>query len=739
MFQLISDNRGVSELVGMVLLIGMVATGALLVVVLGSAGIDDVRTQTDEQQASTILQEFDSRLSTLAASSDDPRAEYDLGATNPRQFNVKNRGWLNVTVNERAACSANMTLTSLRFENNNNVLVGYEAGGVWKRFPSNDSSMVTEPSVRSRTGTIDIQLINMTGTIDQSKNELRLDTPRTRAQSATFSRSVATGDCARPDNVTLSIQSPFYQAWARYIESEFGVSATAYDDNETAMAFIPQSALPARVDDSRNTVVNLSSASPYNTVSITSDSITVDKGVSNRYPVSVTTLSTGTLDAGNITSVENATNVTRPPLDVMFVIDESGSMSWDDGDGVTRSQEAQAAARDFTGDLNETRDRAGVVSYDTSSQYRQTSSADGNRYISDEFTMIGVNGSIEDIPDSPSGGTDANVGLEKANNVIELQSNGTRKRAIVLLTDGVNNGCSDTNDDDPYDCYLNRETVDRANESAANGVTIYTVGYGDDGDIDEALLQKVAEQTGGSYYQATSASQLDSVFQDIRREIARTKMIAKAPVSSNYTSGTGSVYSPQAAGNTDQIARYEINGEQFSNINDPTAGSEFSHSFAITGGESVEIEAYEFECDQWAGTGRVLSHAGDRYQVARCTNITTKDGTLSPTGIYLDGDNVSHLLKEDEAWWQDDINDTFAANDDVSVCKSTNTGTPPVCAGGFGTLQLESNQALVYFDLTDGDESTNRLLMLYEVGIAESDAETTDAINIEYSTVHIED
>jgi Mg-chelatase subunit ChlD len=730
------DERGASEVVGAVLLISMVLSSSLLILAIGADGIQEVRTVSDEKQASTVLQEVDSRFSTLAASSDSPETSFDFAETNPRDYDLSREGYFNLTLNNDAACSMETSLSSIRFANRNNVLVGYEAGGVWKRFPSNGSTAVTSPAVTYRAGTVDVNLVNLSGQIDQSTNRAALKEAASLARTRNATDNLfnsSHGSCARPDNLSMKVQSTFYEAWASYLQKEFNATATPHESNETVTMQLEQSKLPERANDSQNNVVNLSAGGTYNDITINSDSITVDKGSGNIYSVSATPMSKGELNVGNVTFIENATNVSRAPIDIVYVLDESGSMDNTDSDSRSRSEEAQEAARNFNGDLNHSKDRGAVISYDDYADYRRTASQ--SSYISGDFSSSGVNGSINDIPDFPNGGTHANLGLVKANNVLGLQSSESRNKIIILLTDGVNDGCYDTNDNDPYDCSSDRNSmaIDQAINASKNGATVYTVGYGDDTDIDEAFLKEVAEKGGGTFNQATNADELEEVFKDIQREVSKSQVIAKSPQSTNFTSGNGEVYAPSAAGATGQVSSFSINGQEFSNINDPTAASKYSHMFALSDDEKVKFEAYNMGCDEWAGTGRTKTHNGKTFSVARCTNVT-KSSALSPTAVKLDGDYIGDVLREDEAWWQDDVNETLNAYNSVGVNITSNASASQ---DNFGKLDLESNQALVYWDLPDGSDSANRMLVLYEIGLSESEAETEGVVNIKVNNVKV--
>jgi len=89
---------------------------------------------------------------------------------------------------------------------------------------------------------------------------------------------------------------------------------------------------------------------------------------------------------------------------------------------------------------------------------------------------------------------------------------------IVLLTDGVN-----TTGADP---------IEAAQQAVDRGVRVYTIGFGTElgssmgmGDnffrgrfrhgIDEETLKKIAEMTGGNYYTASSANELEEVFKSL--------------------------------------------------------------------------------------------------------------------------------------------------------------------------------------------------------------------------------
>jgi hypothetical protein len=63
-----SDARAASETVGTVLLIGMVATGIVVVSVAGAGALSSLQTDIDQEENEVQVREVDSRLSSLSQS-----------------------------------------------------------------------------------------------------------------------------------------------------------------------------------------------------------------------------------------------------------------------------------------------------------------------------------------------------------------------------------------------------------------------------------------------------------------------------------------------------------------------------------------------------------------------------------------------------------------------------------------------------------------------------------------------
>lgn len=106
----------------------------------------------------------------------------------------------------------------------------------------------------------------------------------------------------------------------------------------------------------------------------------------------------------------------------------------------------------------------------------------------------------------PTAGTNIGEGLRVANEALAAEPS-SAQHFIILLSDGMTNeglGPSEI---------LNGPVQD----AAAAGTCIYTVGFGDPGDLDENLLRQIASASGcGEYYYASDAYQLGKIYIELR-------------------------------------------------------------------------------------------------------------------------------------------------------------------------------------------------------------------------------
>ncbi len=214
-------------------------------------------------------------------------------------------------------------------------------------------------------------------------------------------------------------------------------------------------------------------------------------------------------------STSSGEQVSTEGIDIVLANDISGSMLAED----FRPNRIEAA-KQISADFVEGRpnDRIGLVIFSGES-FTQCP------LTIDHGVLVGLlkevhSGMVED-------GTAIGMGLATA--VSRLKDSKAKSRVIILMTDGVNNRGS-------------IDPLTAAGIAQSYGIRVYTIGVGTIGtapypvqtpfgvqyqnvpvDIDEPVLQKIADQTGGKYFRAVDNKKLKDIYADIDK-LEKTKI-----------------------------------------------------------------------------------------------------------------------------------------------------------------------------------------------------------------------
>jgi len=203
-------------------------------------------------------------------------------------------------------------------------------------------------------------------------------------------------------------------------------------------------------------------------------------------------------------------------VDIMMVLDTSTSMRAEDF-RPNRFEAARAVGAEFV--RGRTSDRIGLIVF-AAKAYTQAPLTLDYDFLLEMMNELDV-GVIED-------GTAIGTALAMAVN--RLKDTTAKSKVIILLTDGQNNRGE-----------LSPETA--AEVARTIGVRIYAIGVGAHGEapfvvdhpfagrqrrmvpveIDEEMLQSVAEMTGGRYFRATNNQALRDIYREIG-ELEQTKI-----------------------------------------------------------------------------------------------------------------------------------------------------------------------------------------------------------------------
>lgn len=169
-------------------------------------------------------------------------------------------------------------------------------------------------------------------------------------------------------------------------------------------------------------------------------------------------------------------------LDIVFVIDDSVSMSWTDS-----YNKRGTVTREFINKLTDN-DRAAVISFAYSAVTLSDFTSDKNSLLNATFWLYS------------KGGTNFSSGISRAIQLFDsLEKDESRLRYIVMLTDGEGS----------YD-------ISYSTQAFNDHIVINAIGFGSS--VSSPILLNMAETTGGQYYHIDNADELYYIFETIAEE-----------------------------------------------------------------------------------------------------------------------------------------------------------------------------------------------------------------------------
>jgi VWFA-related protein len=218
------------------------------------------------------------------------------------------------------------------------------------------------------------------------------------------------------------------------------------------------------------------------------------------------------------------------PLSLAILIDTSGSQER------TLPEEKAAAISFIESVVRPTKDEVSVISFTGESTLEQgmTNNLTRLRRSIDRIQFVPPSGYIGggvvtggSIPGTPpiSGGNQAAAGSTAIWDAIWVTSDEVlgpapdkTRRAIILLTDGLNT-------------YGNKKLDDAVQAALKAEAVIYSIGIGDNFyyGVDEGVLKKISERTGGRAYFPRDEVELRQAFRQIQEEMRSQYLIAYEP------------------------------------------------------------------------------------------------------------------------------------------------------------------------------------------------------------------
>ncbi|GAA2977679.1 Ca-activated chloride channel family protein [Microbacterium terrae] len=198
----------------------------------------------------------------------------------------------------------------------------------------------------------------------------------------------------------------------------------------------------------------------------------------------------------------------RKPSSVLEVIDISGSMDEEIGDGRSKLDGAIEGAQSTLGHFRSS-DEVGVWAFTTG----VSSAAGENIVVLRDVSPLAsdreaVDSSLDDLRFADREGTPLYDAIAAAYDEMTARAEPGRINAIVVLSDG-----QDTDSTMSLDSLIARIGSTSGEGGEDSPVRIFPIAYGEGADT--SALQRIAEATGGQWFDASDAAKIDLVFASV--------------------------------------------------------------------------------------------------------------------------------------------------------------------------------------------------------------------------------
>lgn len=240
------DNRGVSEVLGVALLIGIVLTGATAIVLAGGNAIDRSQSEIEIRQAQHAMTQFDSQASRVALQGTDAqRVDMGLRGTKGSLDVDPDDGWIRVTTVDMSSGEhtdvVNESLGAMVYEHGDTT-IAYQGGGVWRSdadATESGSVMISRPEFHYHNDTLSMPII----TTDRGGSVHSDVTIATGGNERHFPNESAGLTNRIDDSMTVvTVESDYYEAWGRYFEDE--TSGTVQYDHDAGTVTVTFLSMP---------------------------------------------------------------------------------------------------------------------------------------------------------------------------------------------------------------------------------------------------------------------------------------------------------------------------------------------------------------------------------------------------------------------------------------------------------------------------------------------------------------
>ncbi len=229
------DRRGVSSVLGVVMILGITVMMVTSLMVIGVVALQASQSDSKLAQMENSMSQLSSQAS-LVALGQSSSYQFDLGDVGTDSVRVDEDAGsmlieMNVSEEEDIIIYETDQLGALVFEHGDHE-IAYQAGGVWARTGDDGGTMLSPPEFHYRDATLTLPIIVISGD-DSTSGQV---TGGFAQGDTTTEFPNVTEDLVNPvDNATvkISIQSEYHRGWYEYLEERSEGEINHEPDNQT--------------------------------------------------------------------------------------------------------------------------------------------------------------------------------------------------------------------------------------------------------------------------------------------------------------------------------------------------------------------------------------------------------------------------------------------------------------------------------------------------------------------------
>ena len=208
-----SGERGVSPIVGITLLFGLVALGSLSIFVVGTQLISETEQQSEQERIEQSFIEMSQSVATEAQQGG-MGSQLELEAGEQGAITRENTGTMEVHADNLDG-PIGFDIGTVEWEGEDGTTVAYQGGGVFRE-TGEETHLLSTPSIHYdlETETLAMPVYNVTG-----EESLGSGTVDIGQESIAAEHEVSH---MQEDNVTIRVESEYYLGWKQYFEREAG-------------------------------------------------------------------------------------------------------------------------------------------------------------------------------------------------------------------------------------------------------------------------------------------------------------------------------------------------------------------------------------------------------------------------------------------------------------------------------------------------------------------------------------